>query len=165
LPNRALPENFPVAEVLHLFQALAHGQPVREFDEVFAVANKGFKDCVHGRPGSGRQLLLMDVETLDEFGIAPGRVKENITTRGIRLEGLLTGQRIRIGDALLEITKPCTPCHQMDDIRQGLQEALRGRRGVLCRVVESGQIRRCDQIEIIEGQAPRKRELPAEKHA
>jgi MOSC domain-containing protein YiiM len=154
-----------VAEVLHLFQALAHGQPVREFDEAFAVANKGFKDCIHGRPGSSRQLLLMDVETLGEFGIAPGRVKENITTRGIRLEGLLTGQRIRIGDALLEITKPCTPCHQMDDIRHGLQDALRGRRGVLCCVVESGQIRRSDAIEIIDGQAPRKREESAEKHA
>jgi MOSC domain-containing protein YiiM len=154
-----------VAEVLHLFQALAHGQPVREFDEGFAVENKGLRDCVHGRPGSSRQLLLMDVETLEEFGIAPGRVKENITTRGIRLEGLSMGQRIRVGDALLEITKECEPCHQMEAIRQGLQEALRGRRGVLCRVVKSGQIRRGDSIEIIEGQAPRKTEAPAEKHA
>src|ERR1700704_4518170 len=97
-PNRAPLETRPVAEALHLFQALAHGQPVREFDEVFAVANKGFKDCVHGRPGSSRQLLLMDVETLDEFGVAPGRVKANITTCGIRLEGLLMGQRIRAGE-------------------------------------------------------------------
>ena len=138
-----------MAEVLHLFQALAHGQPVREFDEAFAVANKGFKDCVHGRPGSSRQLLLVDVETLDEFGIVPGRVKENITTRGIKLERLLMGQRMRIGEALVEITKECQPCHQMDAIRQGLQEALRGRRGILCRVIESGQIRRGDSIEIV----------------
>jgi len=145
-----------VAEVLHLFQAMAHGQPVREFDEAFAVENKGFKDCVHGRRGSSRQLLLMDVETLEEFGIAPGRAKENITTRGIKLEGLLMGQRIRVGEALLEITKECEPCHQMDAIRQGLQEALRGRRGVLGRVIESGQIRRGDPIEIVQGQAPGK---------
>ena len=151
-----------MAEVLHVFQALAHGQPVREFDEVFAVENKGLKNCVHGRPGSSRQLLLMDVETLDEFGIAPGRVKENITARGIKLEGLSIGQRIRIGEALLEITKECEPCHQMDAIRQGLQEALRGRRGILCRVVEPGTIRRGDSIEITWGEASRKREAPAE---
>jgi MOSC domain-containing protein YiiM len=142
-----------VGEVLHLFQALVHGQPVREFDEGIAVANKGFKECIHGRSGSSRQLLLMDVETLGEFGISPGRVKENITTRGIKLEGLLMGQRIRVGEALLEITKECEPCHQMDAIRQGLREALRGRRGILCRVVESGQIRRGDAIEIVEGNA------------
>ena len=141
-----------MAEVFHLFQALEHGQPVREFDEAFAVANKGFQECIHGRPGSSRQLLLMDVETLEEFGISPGRVKENITTRGIKLEGLLMGQRIRVGEALLEVTKECEPCHQMDAIRRGLREALRGRRGILCRVVESGQIRRGDAIEIVREQ-------------
>ena len=141
-----------MAEVLHLFQAVAHGQPVREFDEALAVENKGFKNCVHGRRGSSRQVLLMDIETLDEFGITPGRVKENITTRGIKLDELSMGQRIRAGEALLEITKECEPCHQMDAIRQGLQEALRGRRGVLCRIIESGQIRRGDAIEIVQGQ-------------
>src|SRR5258708_30734659 len=70
-PDRALPENLLVAEVLHLFHALAHGQPVREFDEACAVANKGFENCVHGRRGSRRPLLLMDVETADGFRLAP----------------------------------------------------------------------------------------------
>jgi MOSC domain-containing protein YiiM len=136
-------------EVLHLFQALAHGQPVREFDEVSAVENKGLNDCIHGRRGSSRQILLMDFETLEFFGISPGRVKENITTRGIKLDALSMGQRMRAGKALLEVTKECEPCHQMDAIRQGLQEAMRGRRGILCRVVQSGRIRRGDQIEIV----------------
>ena len=154
-----------MAEVLHLFQAIARGQPVREFDDAYAVENKGFKNCIHGRRGSSRQLLLMDVETLDEFGIVPGRVKENITTRGLKLDGLSMGQRIRAGEALLEITKECEPCHQMDAIRQGLQEALRGRRGILCRVIESGQIRRGDAIEIVHEQAQRNAEAPVQKHA
>ena len=147
-----------MAEVLHLFQALTHGQPVREFDEVFAVEDKGFSECIHGRRGSRRQVLLMDLETLETFGIAPGRVKENITTRGIKLDELSVGQRMRAGEALLEVTKECEPCHQMDAIRQGLQEALRGRRGILCRVVESGRIRHGDPIEIVEGQTRRNAE-------
>ena len=90
----------------------------------------------------------MDLETLEEFGIAPGRVRENITTRGIALSTLPLGQRLRAGEALLEVTKPCEPCHQMDEIRQGLQEAIRGRRGFLCRVIASGRIRRGDRIEL-----------------
>jgi MOSC domain-containing protein YiiM len=139
-----------VAEVLHLFQCLAHREPMREFDEVLAIENKGFKDCLHGRSGSSRQVLLMDHETLEEFGIAPGRARENITTRGMALGSLPLGQRLRAGEVLLEVTKPCTPCHQMDEIRQGLQEAIRGRRGLLCRVVESGRIRRGDRVEIEE---------------
>jgi MOSC domain-containing protein YiiM len=137
-----------VAEVLHLFQLPAHGEPVREYDEVFALENKGFEDCIHGRGGSKRQVLLMDSETLEEFGIAPGRAKENITTRGIALGSLPLGQRLNIGEAVLEVATPCTPCHLMDEIRQGLQEALRGRRGILCRVIASGRIRRGDRIEI-----------------
>ena len=139
-----------MAEILSLFQCLAHGEPMRDFDEVLAIENKGFQDCVHGRRGSTRQVLLMDLETLEEFGIAPGRVRENITTRGIALGTLPLGQRLRAGEALLEVTKPCTPCHQMDEIRQGLQEAIRGRRGLLCRVVESGRIRRGDRVELEE---------------
>jgi MOSC domain-containing protein YiiM len=139
-----------LAEVLHLFQCLAHREPMREFEEVWALENKGFKDCIHGRTGSTRQVLVMDLETLEEFGIAPGRARENVTTRGIALGDLRLGQRLRVGEALVEVTKPCTPCHQMDEIREGLQEAIRGRRGLLCRVVEPGRIRRGDRIEIEE---------------
>jgi len=121
-----------------------------EFGEVYAVENRGLKGCVHGRKGSSRQVLLMDVETLEEFGVPPGRVKENITTRGLALAELALGQHVRVGEALLEVTKPCTPCHQIDEIRPGLKEAIRGRRGILCRVIESGRICLGDEIEIVE---------------
>jgi MOSC domain-containing protein YiiM len=144
----------PVAEVLHLFQSIARGEPVREFGEVFAVENQGFQDCLHGR--SGRQVLVTDIETLEEFGIPPGSGKENITTRGIALAELPPRQRMRVGEALLEVGKPCTTCHLMDEVRDGLRKAIRGRRGMLCRVVVSGRIRCGDQIEIVEGQAPSK---------
>jgi MOSC domain-containing protein YiiM len=139
----------PVAEVAHLFQSIARGEPVREFGEVFAVENQGFQDCLHGR--SGKQVLVTDIETLEEFGIPPGSGKENITTRGIALAELPPGQRMRVGEALLEVGKPCTTCHLMDEVRDGLRKAIRGRRGVICRVVVSGRIRRGDQIEIVKG--------------
>jgi MOSC domain-containing protein YiiM len=139
-----------VSEVLHLFQLVVRGEPVRETEEVLAVENKGFRDCLHGRSGSSRQVLLVDIETLEHFGIPPGRTKENITTRGIALSSLPMGQLIRVGEALLEVTKPCTPCHQMDEIRPGLQQEMRGQRGILCRVLETGKIRRGERIETVE---------------
>ncbi len=123
---------------------------MQEYDEVFAIENKGLRDCIHGRAGSSRQVLVMDLETLEEFGIAPGLARENITTRGIALSSLSLGQRLRVGEAMLEVTKTCTPCHLMDEIRQGLQEEIRGRRGLLCRVVEPGRIRRGDRVEVEE---------------
>jgi cyclic pyranopterin phosphate synthase len=91
---------------------------------------------------------VTDVETLEEFSIPPGSGKENITTRGIAITEMPQGQRIRVGEALLEVTRPCTACPLMDEIRDGLKEAMRGRRGMICRVVEAGRIRRGDSIEI-----------------
>jgi MOSC domain-containing protein YiiM len=38
----------------------------------------------------------------------------------------------------------------MNEIRLGLEEQLRGRRGMLCRVVEGGRIARGDRIELLE---------------
>jgi MOSC domain-containing protein YiiM len=63
-----------------------------------------------------------------------------------RLSG---SERLRIGESLLEITIPCDPCSRMDEIRQGLRVELGGRRGWLCRVVETGRIKRGDRIEVV----------------
>jgi MOSC domain-containing protein YiiM len=138
-----------MGEVLHLFKCLVHRFPMEEVDEVEAAPNKGFRGCIHGRPGSKRQVSLIDQETLEKLGVAPGRVKENITTRGIDLQALSTGQILHIGEeCLLEITGPCHPCARMDEIRLGLQEELRGQRGWLCKVNVGGKIRRGDRIEV-----------------
>jgi MOSC domain-containing protein YiiM len=136
-------------EVTNLFLCLVHRFPMKEIEEAEAVQNKGLKDCIHGRPNSKRQVSLMDVETLQRLGVPPGAVKENVTTRGLHFQQLRPGQHLRIGGSLLEITLPCDPCSRMDEIRQGLQEELRGQRGWLCRVVESGTIRRGDRIEVL----------------
>ena len=138
-----------MGEVLHLFKCLVHRFPMEEVDEVEVVANKGFRGCIHGRLGSKRQVSLMDRETLEKLGVAPGRVKENITTRGMDLQALSTGQVLHIGQqCVLEITGPCHPCARMDEIRMGLQEELRGQRGWLCKVNVGGRIRRGDRIEV-----------------
>ncbi len=138
-----------MAEVLSLFVCFVHRFPMKELEEAVAVQDKGLKDCIHGRPGSKRQVSLMDVETLRKLGVSPGTIKENITTSGLDFQSLDAGQLLRIGEGLLELTEPCRPCSRMDEIRQGLQEQLRGQRGWLCRVLEGGRIRRGDRIEVL----------------
>lgn len=135
-----------MAEVVHLFRCVTHLVPMVTHEEILAVENRGFAGCAHGRPGGRRQVLLMDIETLEEMGIAPGAVKENITTRGIQIRGLKAGERLRIGEVVLEVTYRCDPCDRMNEIRPGLKEELRGRRGMLFRVVEGGRIRVGDSI-------------------
>jgi MOSC domain-containing protein YiiM len=137
-----------MAEVQHLFVCLVHRFPMKELAEAEASENKGFKGCIHGRPDSKRQVLLMDRETLDKFELAPGVVKENVTVVGLDFQKLGIGQRLKIGESLLELTTPCDPCPRMDEVRMGLQEELRGQRGWLCRVVEAGKIRKGDAVTV-----------------
>lgn len=134
-----------MGRVEHVFVSIGHRLPMREVAEGKALVEKGLEGCAHARPGV-RQLLLVEGEVLEALDLAPGSIMENVTTRGIELAGLRPGQRLRVGEALVEITLPCAPCERMEAIRPGLKETLRGRRGMLCRVIEAGSIRAGDAI-------------------
>lgn len=139
-----------MGRVANLFIAVERRKPMKPVEQVVALTDRGFEGCVHGRQGSKRQVLVVDGETLAEFDLAPGVVRENITTAGVNVTELKAGQRLAVGGALLEVTIPCEPCHRMDEIHMGLQEALKNRRGVLCRVIEGGRIFKGDAIEVSE---------------
>ena len=136
-----------MARVQNLFRAPKKRLPMEELAEVQAVTDAGFEGCAHARPASKRQVLLVDRETLEAMDLRPGIIRENITTDGLNVNSLLIGQLLRIGRARLEVSAVCTPCDQMEAIRPGLRKELWGRRGMLCRVLEGGVIRRGDPIE------------------
>ena len=120
---------------------------MEELSEVRALNDNGFEGCAHARRGSNRQVLLVDRETLEAMELRPGTLCENITTDGLNVNSLSIGQLLRAGEARLEVTAVCTPCDQMEAIRPGLRKELWGRRGMLCRVLDGGIIRRGDSIE------------------
>ena len=133
--------------VVGLFRAPKRGWPMEELPATEALQDVGIKGCAHAQPGGKRQVLLVDRETLDALELSPGMIRENITTEGLNVNGLEAGESLRIGEALFEITMACTPCSQMDDLRPGLRKEIRGRRGMLCRVVKGGVIKSGDGIE------------------
>ena len=59
------------------------------------------------------------------------------------------GQQVQVGEALFEITMVCDPCHRMDELRQGLRAELEGKRGMLARVVESGDVAVGDEVQLV----------------
>jgi MOSC domain-containing protein YiiM len=102
----------------------------------------------HFAPGSARELLLIEQETLDQLGLVVGQVRENLTVRGIPIMGLTPGTLLRIGDAEVEITKECLPCEVMEAIRPGLRRELEGRRGMLAKVRREGTVRPGDGVAV-----------------
>ena len=138
-----------MAKVSHIFRAAKKRLPMEELEEVQVVRNFGLEGCAHARPGGSRQVLLVDRETLEAMDLRPGIIRENFTTDGINVNSLAIGQELRMGETILKVTAICHPCDQLEKIRPGLRREMRGRRGMLCRVVEGGRVRRGDAIEKI----------------
>ncbi len=117
-----------------------------------------------------RQVHLVHGELQDElraagFGVEPGSVGENVTTRGVDLLGLPTGTRLHLGgEAVVEVTGLRNPCVQLDGFHKGLMKAVLDRdadgnlvrkAGVMAVVLVGGPVRPGDAIRV---------ELPAEPH-
>ncbi len=90
----------------------------------------------------------------DELGIsiASGRFGENLTTQGIDVSGALVGEHWHIGDVILEVAQPRTPCRVFEGFwdRPGLiKEFTEARRpGAYLRILKEGQVSAGDAIEI-----------------
>ncbi|MBW5424986.1 MOSC domain-containing protein [Streptomyces sp. BG9H] len=117
-----------------------------------------------------RQVHLIHEELFDElaadgFTVAPGELGENITTRGVDLLGLPTGTLLRLGgSAVVEVTGLRNPCRQLDAFRAGLMKRLVGRdakgavahkAGIMSVVLQGGEIRPGDPIEVVLPEGPR----------
>ena len=126
------------ATIVALFLCPASRAPLTAVPRVQALANTGLEGDRHAKHGSRRQVLLMPTEILDQLGLEPGDVREQVTVRGLDLDALAAGTRLRVGGALLEVGIPCQPCERMNKIRPGLRETLAGRRGRFVSVVETG---------------------------
>ena len=77
-------------------------QPVQAASLITGVGLEGDK---HASAASLRQVLLVDKEALDEVGVTPGTIKENLTVQGLHVMLLPVGSRLRLGEAaVLEMT-------------------------------------------------------------
>ena len=130
------------ASITAIQLCVGHRQPMRHVDSARVIAGLGIEGDAHTAsegPRTARQVLLMDSETLDEMGLKPSQIRENVTTTGLAPGSVAAGQRLALGDdVVLEVTGDCAPCGRMDEIRAGLRERLEGRRGLLATVIEGG---------------------------
>ena len=122
---------------------------MRSVQQTTAISAEGLQDDASlGR--SKRQVLLIELETLRDFGLKPGDVRENIVVAGLPLAGSAPGTRLRMGPVELEVTTDCAPCDFIDSLRPGLQQQIQGRRGTLCRVIRGGVVKLSDAVALIE---------------
>jgi MOSC domain-containing protein YiiM len=178
-------DGLPQGAIVAVSCGCSHGPGKRNRDSIRLVAGIGVEGDAHAgetvkhrsrvrrdptRPNL-RQVHLIHTELHQElrekgFAIEPGQMGENLTTAEIKLLGLPLGTRLRLGDrAVIELTGLRNPCVQLDGIAPGLMAATLERRedgelvrkaGVMAIVLEGGEVRPGDRVEL---------ELPAAPHA
>ena len=134
------------ATVVALHASSGSRGPLTALERATMVENRGLEGDRHSLPNNRRALLLMTQESLDQLGLRPGDVREQVTVRGLDLHGLVFGSRLKVGSAVLEVAGLCAPCERMEELGAGLQAKLEGRRGRFVRVVGGGDIRVGDAI-------------------
>jgi MOSC domain-containing protein YiiM len=104
-----------------------------------------------GHGGRERALCLLAVEIIEKLQqegheVYPGAIGENLTVRGIDWSRVAPGDQLRIGDALIEITRFTAPCKNIAgafkdrDFTRVLHEKNPGEARVYAKVLEPGEI-------------------------
>jgi len=107
----------------------------------------------HG--GCDRAVCLYSTELYDwlrlehRIDLKPGSVGENFTTTGLDLQSIHPGDRLRVGECLIEITRVREPCRSLNQWHPNLLKIIVGRSGWLARVIESAVVRPGDAVEWI----------------
>lgn len=161
----AAPSPAPPGRVVSLhLHPVEPGAPLRPVEMIEAIRGKGilgeprYFERISRRTGqpSRRQVSLIERELIASHAAAlglesipPGAVRANIETLGVDLISLV-GRQVQIGEALLLVYEPRTPCEKMDAICRGLRDLMKNnRQGVLAQVVRSGMIHAGDTIAIL----------------
>ena len=108
---------------------------------------------------SEREVSLLALETIAEvnreygIGAIPGSFAENLTLEGLDLMTLHVGDRLRVGQALLEVVQIGKPADAAHTYNFRGVSAL-PRQGVFCRVVRGGVVCRGDALQVLPREEP-----------
>lgn len=157
LSLKALRSAFPrPGRVESIWLRLWRGEDPVPSQQVRAIAGQGLEGDHYRSAGGTRQVTLIQHEHLAAVAallgcaaVEPRAVRRNLVVSGINLLAL-KGARVRVGEALLELTGPCHPCSRMEEnLGPGGYNAMRGHGGVTARIVESGWIRPGDALRVV----------------
>ena len=103
-----------------------------------------------------RQISLLSVDSVAKlqeklsFELKHGAFAENILVEGMAVHTLPVGTRLRIGTALCEVTQIGKECHSDCAIRKAAGDCVMPREGIFVKVLESGTLKKGDEIKIEE---------------
>lgn len=126
------------------------GIPKTQVNSVILIENWGIEGDIHSGDWH-RQISLLAIESIDKMrqlglNVRPGAFAENITIEGINLLDLKIGDRLIIGNAVLEVTQIGKECHSKCAIYYRAGDCVMPREGIFARVISGGKIYVGDEV-------------------
>ena len=127
--------------------------------EAFFRENYGIEGDVHAGLKDKRQVSLLSWESIrkknfclkkSDVNLKPGDFAENITTSDLDLARIKIGTRLRVGEAILEISQIGKECHLHCEIYRKIGSCIMPGEGVFARVIKGGRVKSGDTIEIMD---------------
>lgn len=140
--------------VLSVNIAANKGEKKRNIGEAYIISGYGLENDAHGGDWH-RQVSLLSLSSFEKMrslgaNVGYGDFAENITVEGLDVYELPVGSRIRVGEALLQVTQIGKECHQGCAIRDQVGDCVMPREGIFAVVVEPGRVRVGDAIAVLE---------------
>lgn len=142
-----------MAEIAAICISDVRGIQKHEIPEAFLKKDWGIEGDAHAGNWH-RQVSLLSAESVKKlqeklsFELAHGAFAENILVKGMSVHTLPVGTRLRIGEALCEVTQIGKECHNDCEIRRMTGMCVMPTDGIFAVVLNEGVIRPGDQIEV-----------------
>lgn len=141
-------------EVVAICTSERKGMPKTAVDSGLLRVDWGIEGDAHAGNWH-RQVSLLAIESVDKMRAAglkvgPGSFAENVTTRGLVLYTLPIGTRLRLGQALVEVTQIGKECHSRCAIFEQAGDCVMPREGIFVKVIEGGTVAPGDVVTVLD---------------
>lgn len=141
-----------MGRIVAICTSVKKGTKKEEVKEIELVEDFGLKGDAHGGKWH-RQVSLLAKEEIDSFNKKGGKVVygdfgENLVTEGIDLASLSVGDKVIIGNALIQITQLGKKCHDKCEIFYSVGECIMPTKGIFGKVLKGGAISLGEKIEL-----------------
>lgn len=128
--------------------------PLQSVPAVYADRNNGLTGDHDTKPH--RQITVISQEALAEVAntmgvshVDPANTRRNILIAGMDFN-IESGTRIKLGEAIIEVTGPCLPCERMNEtLGDGGRVAMADAGGLTARILRSGHLAVGDSVEML----------------
>ena len=140
----------PEGKIIAVCTAPEKGMIKHDVGEGFLIEEIGIEGDAHAG-FMHRQVSLISIEDIRTMmeklpDLVPGSFAENLTTEGFDLSQLKTGDRLRVGETVLEVSQIGKECHTKCEVFKKTGDCIMPQKGIFTRVIKGGRVKTGDTV-------------------